>query len=231
MPVAGMQGFLAFWMGGSAGIVQAPVIDRPGQRPVASLYAGVSAIIDDPQQLRASEALLLRVLSQAQQWVALRYHLLIHSVPLDVVAGVPWYPLPVTEPRLLVVTEVLDGGGSMLTPVGLTRLRYSDPQWLASSGTPTRYYRVGWTHLGLYRVPATSGQYFLTGICMPARFTEGAQSIETPIAYDDAVLKVAAGLLLIGRERNYDKGLALITQALAIPQPQAAAAPAAGGAG
>jgi hypothetical protein len=201
----------------------------PDPRACASLYAGVSAVLDDPQQLRADEALLLRVLSQAQQWVALRYHLLIHSFPLDVVAGVPWYPLPVTEPRLLVVTEVLDATGSMLTPVGLTRLRYSDPQWLASSGTPTRYARVGWTHLLLHRVPAVSAQYTLTGICMPARLLDGAQPIETPIAYDDAVLKVAAGLLLIGRERNYDKGLALISVALALPQSQAQPAPAAAG--
>jgi hypothetical protein len=203
----------------------------PDPRACASLYAGVSAVLDDPQQLRADEALLRRVLSQAQQWVALRYHLLIHAFPLDVVAGVPWYPLPVTEPRLLVVTEVCDANGSMLLNVPLTRLRYSDPQWLASSGTPTRFYRVGWTHIGLSKVPVVSEPYTLTGVCMPARLLDGAQPIETPIAYDDAVLKVAAGLLLIGRERNYDKGLALITQALAIPQPQAAAAPAAGGAG
>jgi hypothetical protein len=223
--VAGMSSFLAVWMGGGAGVLQAPVIIAPGLRPVASLYAGVSAVIDDPQQLRADEALLLRVLSQAQQWVALRYHLLIHSFPLDVVAGVPWYALPFTQPRLLVVTEVLDATGSMLTPVGLTRLRYSDPQWLASSGTPTRYARVGWTHLLLYRVPAVSAQFTITGICMPRVLLEGAQPIETPIAYDDAVMKVAAGLLLIGRERQYAKGLALISQALALPQTQAQPAP------
>jgi hypothetical protein len=196
-------------------------MSESGPHTASSLYAGISAVLDDPQQLRADEAVLLRLLSQAQQWVALRFHLLLHSFPFDVVAGVPWYALPPTEPRLLVVTEVLDASESMLTPVPLTRLRYSDPQWLASSGTPTRFYRVGWTHVGLYKVPAVSAQYTLTGVCMPARLTEGAQLIETPIAYDDAVMRVAAGLLLIGRERKYEKGLALISQGLAVPQAQA----------
>ena len=119
----------------------------PDPRACSTLYAGVSAILDDPQQLRADEPLLLRALSQAQQWVALRYHLLIHSFPLDVVANVPWYPLPVTVPQLLTVTEVLDVTGSMLVEVPLTRLRYSDMEWLASGGTPMRFYRVGWTHV------------------------------------------------------------------------------------
>ena len=193
-------------------------------RSAASLYAEVSALLDDPQQLRADEPLLLRKLSEAQQWVALRYHLLIHDVALQVVAGVPWYHVPVLSPQVMVVTEVLDPTGSMLLDVPLTRLRYSDPDWLASSGLPTRFYRVGWTHVGLYRVPATSDVYTLTGICMPVRLTEGAQPLETPLSYDDAVIKVAAGLLLIGRERKYEKGLSLIGQGLGAPvgQPQGA---------
>lgn len=189
----------------------------------SSLYAGVSALLDDPQQLRAEEAVLLRSLSQAQQWVALRYHLLIHSFPCEVLAGAPWYPLPVTQPRLLVVTDVLDPTGSMLTPTPLTRLRYADPEWLASSGTPTRYYRVGWTHVGLWKVPAVAGQYTLTGVCMPARLTEGGQPLELPLSYDDAVIRVAAGLLLVGRERKYAKGLALVSQGLGMPLPGASA--------
>ena len=192
-----------------------------GLRPVSSLYSGVSALLDDPQQLRADEAVLLRCLSQAQQWVALRYRLLIHSFPFDVIAGVPWYPLPATQPRLLVVTEVLDATASMLTPVPLTRLRYSDPQWLASSGTPTRFYRIGWTHVGLYKVPSVSEVYTLTGVCMPERLKEGGQPLELPVSYDDAVMRVAAGLSLIGRERKYTKGLALISQGLTLPLPGA----------
>ena len=108
----------------------------------SSLYADISAVLDDPQQLRADEALLLRTLSQAQEWVTLRYRLLIHSLPLDIVGAVPWYALPVLQPRVLMVTEVVDEDGSMLTPVPLTHLRYSDPEWLASSGTPTRFSRI-----------------------------------------------------------------------------------------
>jgi hypothetical protein len=190
-------------------------------RACATLYAGISALLDDPQQLRAEEDVLLRVISQAQQWVALRFHLLIHSFPFDVVAGVPWYALPPTQPRLVVVTEVLDVNESMLTPVPLTRLRYSDAQWLASSGTPTRFSRIGWSHLVLYPVPAVFGQFTITGVCMPTRLLEGAQPLETPLSYDDAVMKVAAGLLLIGREHKYAKGLALISQGLALPLPGA----------
>ena len=201
-----------------------PIVPPPLPTPVphtaSSLYADVSAVLDDPQQLRANEALLLRTLSQAQQWVALRYRLLIHSYPFEVIAGVPWYALPPLQPQLLMVTEVVDAEGSMLTPVPLTRLRYSDPQWLASRGLPTRFYRVGWTHLGLYRVPETPAPYTLTGVCMPLRLTEGAQLLETPVSYDDAVVKVASGLLLIGRERQYAKGWALIAQGLGLPQGQ-----------
>jgi hypothetical protein len=202
-----------------------PVPPQPspwGGRAASSLYAGVSAVLDDPQQLRADEPLLLRCLSQAQQWVALRYHLLIHSFPLDVIAGVPWYALPALQPRLLMVTEVFDASQRMLTAVPLTRLRYSDPQWLARSGPPTRFYRVGWTHLGLYTVPDASASYTMTGVCMPVRLTEGAQLLETPLSYDDAVMRVAAGLLLVGRERKTAKGMALISQGLALPMGQPA---------
>ena len=179
----------------------------------SSLYAGISAVLDDPQQLRAEEPLLLRCLSQAQQWVALRYHLLLHSFPLEVIAGVPWYALPHLQPRLLMVTEVLDAAQRMLTAVPLTRLRYSDPQWLASSGTPTRFSRIGWSYVLFYPVPAVSAHYTMTGVCLPTRLLEGGQLLETPISYDDAVLRVAAGLLLVGRERKTAKGMALIAQA------------------
>lgn len=191
-----------------------------GGRAASTLYSGLSAVLDDPQQLRAEEAVLLRVLSQSQQWVALRYRLLIHSFDFSVVQSVPWYPLPVTHPRLLMVTEVLDASGSMLTPVPLTRLRYSDPQWLASTGTPTRFYRVGWTQVGLWKVPDLSASYTLTGVCLPRRLLEGGQLLETPRSYDDAVLMVASGLLLIARERQYQKGLLLIAQGLGVTTPQ-----------
>lgn len=198
-----------------------PLVTPAMPHTASSLYAGVSALLDDPQQLRADEALLLRILSQAQQWVALRYRLLIHSLPFEVIAGVPWYPVPALQPQVLMVTEVLDATGAMLTPVPLTRLRYADPEWLASAGPPTRFYRVGWTHLGLYKVPVTTEVYAMTGVCMPLRLTEGGQLLETPVSYDDAVMRVAAGLLLLGRERQYEKGMRLIAQGLAVSTGQA----------
>lgn len=223
MAIAGMPSLLAFWLGGGAGVLRPPtIVVRPGaeRRPVATLYGAVSAVLDDPQQLRAEEPVLLRMLSQAQEWVALRFRLLIHSFMLGALPGVPWYQLPVLFPTVLVVTEVIDQAGSMLVPVPLTRLRYSDPQWLKTSGTPTRFYRVGWTIVGLYRVPDAPAIYTVTAVCLPVRLTHGAQFLETPVAYDDALIYVAAGLLLIARERKYAKGLALIRQGLALPEPQ-----------
>ena len=71
----------------------------------------------------------------------------------------------------------------------------------------------------LYPVPASSGIYSVTGVCMPERLVEGGQLLETPLSYDDALVKVASGLLLIGRERKYMKGMALIAQGLALPLP------------
>jgi len=204
-----------------------PVPTQPaplGVRTASSLYPGISALLDDPQQLRAEEEVLLRFLTRAQQWVALRYRLLLHTFPLEVIASVPWYALPPLLPRVVMVTEVVDPDGKMLLPVPLTRLRYSDPQWLASSGTPTRFYRVGWTTLGLYKVPDAYGQYTLTGVLLPRRLEEGGQPMETPVSYDDAVMQVAAGLLLLGRERNLVKGMALLSQGLGMPQTSATAA-------
>ena len=189
-----------------------------GVRTASSLYPGISALLDDPQQLRAEEEVLLRFLTRAQQWVALRYRLLLHTFPLEGIAGVPWYALPPLLPRVVMVTEVTRPDGAMLLPVPLTRLRYSDPQWLASSGTPTRFYRVGWTTLGLYKVPDAYGQYTLTGVLLPRRLEEGGQPMETPVSYDDAVMQVAAGLLLLGRERNLVKGMAFLSQGLGMPQ-------------
>lgn len=221
MSEAGFISLLAFWTSGAGGL-PGPLVPVPTEgRPVATLYADVSALLDDPQQLRAGEDVLLRMISQAQEWVALRYRLLIHSFQVGVVAGVPWYTLPVTQPRLLMVTEVLDPTFSMLTAVPLTRLRYSDPQWLAQVGTPTRFYRVGWTHVGLYKVPMRSGLYTFTGVCLPVRLTQGTDLLELPMSYDDAVIRVAAGLLLLGRERKYEKGLRLISEGLAMPLQQA----------
>jgi len=194
----------------------------PGVRVAGSLFTSIAAGIDDPQQLRAtSPGLLLHVLSRAQQWVALRYRLLVDTFSLTLLPGVPWYVLAQQYGRMIVVTDVTDTADRMLNPVPLTRLRYVDPQWLYTAGLPRRFWRLGWTHLGFYPVPTTYETAHVTGVVMPHYLVEATQLLETPASYDDAVVAVATGHLLMTVERKPLEGLAMIADALKISLPQA----------
>jgi|ERR1051325_983379 hypothetical protein len=196
----------------------------PGTFTADSLFARISASFDDPLRLRAEVDVLLRALSRAQQWTALRWRLLSHGFPLETLEGVPWYHLGQRLPRLLVVTDVSGPEGEMLLPVPLTRLRYSDAQWLATQGRPGRFYRVGWSYLGFYPVPATTAVMSVTGVCMPVQLTTPTQRLEVPESYADVLVRLTAGLLKLGREREYQEGLAEIQEALSLQPAQTGAA-------
>src|SRR5262245_22689798 len=175
----------------------------PGIRVAGSLFTAIAAGIDDPQQLRAtSPGLLLHALARAQEWVALRYRLLIDTFALQVMPGVPSYVLAQQYGRTIVVTDVTDTQDRMLNPVPLTRLRYVDPQWLYTAGMPRRYWRLGWTHLGFHLVPNSYETFHVTGVVMPHYLVEATQLLETPASYDDALVGVATGLLLMTVERK-----------------------------
>jgi hypothetical protein len=215
----------------------APVPGPPG--PVATpsprtTYADfldrLSFALDDPERVRSPDAVLLRALGRAAQWVALRHRLLIQTFPLVLVPQVPWYHLPTVLPQVVLMTDVATATGVPLRPVPMSRLRYVDRTWLHSTGPLARYYRVGWTYVGFAPVPAVATTVAVTGLVVPAPAVQSPDALDGVSGYEDAVIQVATGLLLCGRERTCQEGLARIAEGLEVQTTQPTAA-GAGGAG
>lgn len=186
----------------------------------------VSFALDDPERVRTPDAVLLRAIGRAAQWVALRHRLVLQTYPLTLLADLPWYHLPTLLPQLVLLTDVATATGVPLHPVPMSRLRYVDRSWLRTTGPLARYYRVGWTYVGFAPVPAVPTTVAVTGLVVPAPAVQSTDSLEGVSGYDDSVIQVATGLLLCGRERTCQEGMARIAEGLGIQT----AAPVAGGA-
>ena len=185
----------------------------------ADLATIVQNTLQDPELLRTTPETMLRHLSRAQQWVALRYRLLRHTYPLPLVANAPFVDLFPLIPRLIVVTHVASDTGVRLYPFSLGRLRLSNPSWIATSGTPQGYYRIGWRYLGLYPVSLTEATYQVTALILPPAFQTLTDVVSVPEAFTPQVAKIASGLLTIGQSRRYQEGLAMLRDALAVTAP------------
>jgi hypothetical protein len=192
--------------------------------PLNILLTRVSAELDDPVRVRTPDDVLLRALSRSSQFIAIRYRLLMQSVPLNVIPLVPWYHIVSLVPTMILVTDVTTSEGRPLHPQPFSRLRYVDRQWLATTGVLGRYYRIGYTYIGFAPVPAAYETVEVTGIVVPASVTQVTEQIALPENYADTVIKVATGLLLITRERSYQEGLAMIAEGLGIQAQQPAGA-------
>jgi hypothetical protein len=196
----------------------------PGDLHAGDLLPRLSAILDDGQMIRWEEPVLLRYLSRAQQWVALRYRLCLETYGLVTHPRVPWYDLARLLPSIVVATDVVGPDGVSLNPVPMSRLRYTSPQWLVppiTPVTPTRYYRVGWTILGFTPVPLLAEVLTVTGIVMPRPLTQATDVLQIASAYHDAVLRVAEGLALMSHDGAYALGMQRIMDGLAVAPPVA----------
>jgi hypothetical protein len=172
--------------------------------------------LHDPERVRTPDAVLLRAIGRAAQWVALRHRLVLQTYPLTLLADVPWYHLPTVLPQLVLMTDVATATGVPLHPVPMSRLRYVDRSWLRTTGPLARYYRVGWTYVGFAPVPAVAATVAVTGLVVPAPAGQSTDSLEGVSGYDDSVIQVATGLLLCGRERTYKEGIARVRAGLGL---------------
>lgn len=171
----------------------------------------------DDQGVRFDTSLFLRHLSRAQDWVTIRYQLLRATFPLVTAAQVPFYAVPCTLARLVVVTHVTNSAGLVLDPVGLADLRYVDLLWAQTAGTPAQFYRIGWRYLGLRPVPDAIDTLRVTGLMVPTPVTALTDVLEIPASYVPELVLVVSGLLVLSEERRYQEGLRRIREGLGIP--------------
>src|SRR6266566_4718925 len=116
------------------------------------LLVTIMAALDDITSMHTTPAQALRALSRAQQWVSIRFRLLRRLFPVSLAASVPLYDRLTLAPSAVTLLSASLGGIPLyLTP--LTALRYRDPQWLKTAGTPTLMYCVRWRLWGFYPVP------------------------------------------------------------------------------
>lgn len=161
----------------------------------------------------------LRALSRAQQLVALRYTLVRRVYPWPFLAGKPLYRRQDLFPRALTLLSAeLQGLPLWSTPLKV--LRYRDPHWLVTQDTPALFYRVRWSYVGLYPVPAQSGTALMTTVVAPLQLVSRVQRLEVPDSFGDHVSQVATGLLLMGYERLMAEGLKRVKAGLGLVEPQ-----------
>ncbi len=188
-----------------------------GAVPLASdVRALVLQDLED-QNVRFSDALFLRHLSRAQDWVNIRYQLVRTTFPLTTSAQVPFYAIACAVPRLVIVTHVTRGDGTTLWPVLLSHLRYADPAWAQTAGTPQQFYRIGWRYMGLRPVPTAVDMLRVTGLVVPAPVTALTDQLEIPASYIPELVLVTTGLLIMSQERRYREGLRRVREGLRLP--------------
>jgi hypothetical protein len=190
--------------------------------PLAASYLldRVFATLDDIYRIHTTEAMGLRALSRAQEWVCLRFRLLrkLYAVPLA--AGVPLYDRVALAPQAVsLVSASLNGQPVYVTP--LRAVRYRDPQWLHTPGTPSLLYCVRWRFWGFYPVPTSAQVALLTCLAAPTPLTEVTQHLEVPDGYADHAEQVSTGLVLCGRERTVQEGRMAIQAGLELTGQQA----------
>jgi len=175
----------------------------------------------DDQGIVFPDALFLRQLSRCQGWIALRYHLLRETVPVLSVPNAPFYAMPVIAPRMVVVTHMQRGDGTVLWPVPFAHLRYANPAWIGTTGTPLYFARLGWRYVVLYPVPSVAEILQMSGTVLPAPVGALTDLLQVPDVYVPQVVLLTAGMLVVSQERRIPEGLERIRAALGIPSPQA----------
>ena len=193
---------------------------------LASVVLDLLALsLDDEFSIHSERSVLLSHLSRAQQWVALRYRVIRHTVTIPLVPTAPFVDLLALVPRFFGVTHVALGG-IPLAWAPYQSLRIRDPLWLQTPGTPTLYYRVGLRWLGLVPVPTVAGNLRVTGIVAPLPLLREDQQLEVPDAYTNRLIAVSTGLLLVTREHLVEEGLRRVAAGLgmAARQPEAVTA-------
>ncbi len=125
-------------------------------------------------------------------------------------------------PRFFALTHVALNG-TPLAWAPYESLRYRDPQWFQTPGTPTLYYRIGLRWMGLVPVPVAAGNLRLTGLVAPRALVREDQQLEVPDSYTNRLVAVSTGLVLLTREHLVEEGLRHVAEGLGISAPQAAA--------
>lgn len=185
----------------------------------AMLLDRIYASVDDIHRIHTPEALGLQALTRAQEWVSLRFALLRRTYPVLLAPTVQLYDRLALAPQAVTTLSAsLNGVPLGLTP--LTALRYRDPQWLATAGTPLLLYCVRWRLWGVHPVPTTEATLLVTCLAVALPLTAPTQGLEIPDSYADHVEQVALGLLLLGRERHLQVGVTAIQQGLALTREQ-----------
>jgi hypothetical protein len=175
--------------------------------------------LDDPGLIHHEDMALI-ALSEAQRLVSWRFKLTRLTAPLTIVDRIPLYRPQVASDRCLWVLYA-SLAGETLWPVPSHTLRYKDPAWMATQGTPEYLYRYGLTRVGFYPVPDADLTVDLTMLVAPARVVTLGQSLEIPESYLPRVVDVAVGMLLITGERAFQGGMARITRGLDLsPRPR-----------
>ena len=119
--------------------------------------------------------------------------------------------------RALLVRQV-SLGGVTLWPESFEILRFSDGQWLSTSGPPTHWYPLGITGLGLFPVPSVDGTAAIEGVIPPPRLREGGDALSIPDAWVPEVIQLACGLLLLGGERAFQASLGRFKGVFSLPK-------------
>ncbi len=201
----------------------------------SDIFSLIMQDLDDVNAIRTMiPAMFLRQATRAQQWIALRYQLLRNTFPFALFLNTPVYALAQTHPRLVVVTHMTHSDGTPLARVPLTSLRYKDPAWFSTIGVPGLFYRIGWRFVGTYPVPSVAETAIITGLLLPSDLLEMTTRLQIPESYLPHLALVTTGLLMLGRERRYEEGIARIKMGLgmkAIPQTSSAPQEGAGVAG
>jgi hypothetical protein len=173
----------------------------------------VYAAVDDPHRIHTPQALGLQALSRAQEWVSIRFALLRRTFPLTLAASVPLYDRFTVAPEALTLLSA-SRAGVPLALVPYTALRYRDPQWLATSGTPDTVYCIRWSLWGFYPVPAAATTVVVTCQVVASSLVHIEQPLSIPESYAERAEQVAIGLLLLGRERHFQAGVTFIQRGL-----------------
>lgn len=180
---------------------------------VGDMLALVAAELDDPDKIHTTEAVAIRALNRAQQWVCLAYKLLLQNTSVVLIAKQGLVHWPSIMPNVAGVVAIALNGAH-LWPTPWDEIRLADPQWLATQGTPAHWYILGLTYVGVYPVASGSTTLTLTGMQVPTTLTAVGNTLQCPDAFLPQVVQVTTGLLMLGRERDYSGGLKRIASAL-----------------
>ena len=186
---------------------------------VGEALALMAQVLDDPDLVHHQEIALL-ALSEAQRLVSWRFKLTRLTAPLTLSDRIPLYrPQDASDRCIRVLHASLEG--NTLWPVPRHTLRYKDPAWMSTQGTPEYWYAEGLTRIGFYPVADEAVTVDLTMLVAPVKLVELGQSLEIQESYLPRVLDVTVGILLMTGERAFQAGMARITKGLDLtPRPR-----------